>query len=186
MLYALSLYRPKPVVVEIGSGDGTYARALGACSSIQIFTYDLLPLPGVSEMDNIHHSQQGLEELKDFNVGHYIDVFVANRVLHYLRFNSAVRSLTILRKHVAPSTFHGFIVLSGLMSPLAKGYEHASLKVQERFCRLGPAIGEKYEITEPVCLYTVVDAAALIEASGFRIITISHTHFGNVRAIFEV
>jgi hypothetical protein len=78
-----------------------------------------------------------------------------------------------------------FVSASGLGSELGEGYAEGGVEVGERFGPLAPALANKHEIHEPVCLYTPDDMRRLAAESGFAAADVWTSAFGNVKAAFR-
>ncbi len=191
--FALSGVSPSKVYVEIGPGKGRLA-VIFALLSFRCHLYD-------SDPSLIEHYRSltrcfGVEgqlffNLQDVRTLRYRDlpegigVFVAERVLHHLKFSESVRVLKILRNRMLPGG-RVFLSLSGLNSPIGKGYPHANLPVEERYSSLSPDVANKFKITGKVCLYTPEDVRRLMEeVGGFREVIVRLTDFGNVMTVYE-
>jgi hypothetical protein len=81
-----------------------------------------------------------------------------------------------------------FIGVSGLHSPLARGYGHHREKPEKRFSRLNQDDAQvvKHRITQPVCLYTRDELVNAFETAGYETINAHLSTFGNIKCIFQV
>lgn len=116
-----------------------------------------------------------------------LDMVYSQRTLHYI----PQRDLEVLLNRIRPALASGaqlFIGVSGLHSPLARGYGHKREQVEKRFSRLNQDDSEvgKHRIRQPVCLYTKDELAAIFEKCGFRTLRAETSPFGNVKCIFSV
>lgn len=76
-----------------------------------------------------------------------------------------------------------YLSLFGLHSDLSEGYASLEVDVSQRFCELAPAIGEKYNIVGPVCLYSERNFFTLILEAGGGVLRSFTTTHGNVKGV---
>jgi SAM-dependent methyltransferase len=110
------------------------------------------------------------------------DVVVSHRTLPFMRYDDAqvfVRALS------AATRIGGRLFLSafGLHSELGDDYPDANRPVRERFSPLAPETAQRYDLTEPVCLYSERDLFMLLFSSGVSVIKTFSTTHGNVKAV---
>jgi 2-polyprenyl-3-methyl-5-hydroxy-6-metoxy-1,4-benzoquinol methylase len=76
-----------------------------------------------------------------------------------------------------------FISAYGLHSALGENYADASAPIEQRFCKLTPALAKSYNIHAPVCLYSERNLVTLLfEVGGSVLRSFSTTH-GTVKAV---
>lgn len=125
---------------------------------------------------------EGLDCLPHEMIGEPFDVVYVRRGLCTLPYGKARH---ILRKLLLKLKIGGKLYLSilGVHSELGDNYPGIDDPVEERFCRLAPGMATKYDIDQPVCLYSERNLfLLLLEAGGSVLRTFTSTH-GNVKGI---
>lgn len=110
------------------------------------------------------------------------DVIMCQRMIHYMRFDSAASIVKNLKDALNPEG-RLYISASGLHSELGNGYQAAGTPVAKRFAPLADEMVSKHAIQGPVCLHSLADLATLLETAGMRVEKIFASPFGNVKAI---
>jgi hypothetical protein len=145
--------------VEFGAGSGRLSLIL-ALLGYRVYIYDL----GDVELLNlakalklkIFQKKTDIRYIKTSDLPEKISIFVAERVLHYLRFEESRRVLArVIRKMEKGGRL--FLSLSGINSPIGKDYEHRDFPVEKRFCLPSREVMEKFKIDVPICLYDIED-----------------------------
>jgi SAM-dependent methyltransferase len=173
--------------VEFGAGSGRLSLIL-ALLGYRVYIYDL----GDVELLNlakalklkIFHEKTDIRYIKTSDLPERISIFVAERVLHYLRFEESRRVLArVIRRMEKGGRL--FLSLSGINSPIGKDYEHRDFPVEKRFCLPSREVMEKFKIDVPICLYDIEDVRRLLDGFPVREVKLRITAFGNVEGIFE-
>ncbi|MFZ8834029.1 MAG: class I SAM-dependent methyltransferase [Candidatus Caldipriscus sp.] len=173
--------------VEFGAGSGRLSLIL-ALLGYRVYIYDL----GDVELLNlaktlklkIFHEKTDIRYIKTSDLPERISIFVAERVLHYLRFEESRRVLAkVIRRMEKGGRL--FLSLSGINSPIGKDYEHRDFPVEKRFCLPSREVMEKFKIDVPICLYDIEDLRRLLDGFPVREVRLRITAFGNVEGIFE-
>jgi SAM-dependent methyltransferase len=173
--------------VEFGAGSGRLSLIL-ALLGYRVYIYDL----GDVELLNlakalklkIFHEKTDIRYIKTSDLPKKISIFVAERVLHYLRFEESRRVLArVIRRMEKGGRL--FLSLSGINSPIGKDYEHRDFPVEKRFCLPSREVMEKFKIDVPICLYDIEDLRRLLDGFPVREVKLRITAFGNVEGIFE-
>jgi SAM-dependent methyltransferase len=173
--------------VEFGAGSGRLSLIL-ALLGYRVYIYDL----GDVELLNlakalklkIFHEKTDIRYIKTSDLPERISIFVAERVLHYLRFEESRRVLArVIRRMEKGGRL--FLSLSGINSPIGKDYEHRDFPVEKRFCLPSREVMEKFKIDVPICLYDIEDLRRLLDGFPVREVKLRITAFGNVEGIFE-
>jgi SAM-dependent methyltransferase len=184
--FALDWKGPK-FSVEFGAGSGRLSLIL-ALLGYRVYIYDL----GDVELLNlaktlklkIFHEKTDIRYIKTSDLPEKISIFVAERVLHYLRFEESRKVLArVIRKMEKGGRL--FLSLSGINSPIGKDYEHRDFPVEKRFCLPSREVMEKFKIDVPICLYDIEDLRRLLDGFPVREVKLRSTAFGNVEGIFE-
>lgn len=106
----------------------------------------------------------------------------SQRTIHYLPYRDAQALFAKVADELVPGG-RFFVSASGLNSELGKDYPGKELDVSRRFHGLSPETAEKHQIKTPVCLYTEEDIAGLALDTGFDVVKIWSSEFGNVKGI---
>ena len=173
--------------VEFGAASGRLSLIL-ALLGYRVYIYDL----GDVELLNlakalklkIFHEKTDIRYIKTSDLPEKISIFVAERVLHYLRFEESRKVLArVIRRMEKGGRL--FLSLSGINSPIGKDYEHRDFPVEKRFCLPSREVMEKFKIDVPICLYDIEDLRRLLDGFPVREVKLRSTAFGNVEGIFE-
>lgn len=112
-------------------------------------------------------------------------LIVCQRAIHYLRYAEAVSVLRRLRDF-AGAEGRLFLSASGLDSELGDGYVDREHPVADRFARLAVERQRQHGIEAPVCLYREPDLALALEESGWHILDLYRSPFGNIKAVATI
>jgi SAM-dependent methyltransferase len=173
--------------VEFGAGSGRLSLIL-ALLGYRVYIYDLgdvelLKLAKTLKL-KIFHEKTDIRYIKTSDLPEKISIFVAERVLHYLRFEESRRVLArVIRRMEKGGRL--FLSLSGINSPIGKDYEHRDFPVEKRFCLPSREVMEKFKIDVPICLYDIEDLRRLLDGFPVKEVKLRSTAFGNVEGIFE-
>jgi SAM-dependent methyltransferase len=173
--------------VEFGAGSGRLSLIL-ALLGYRVYIYDLgdvalLNLAKTLKL-KIFHEKTDIRYIKTSDLPEKISIFVAERVLHYLRFEESRRVLArVIRRMEKGGRL--FLSLSGINSPIGKDYEHRDFPVEKRFCLPSREVMEKFKIDVPICLYDIENLRRLLDGFPVREVKLRITAFGNVEGIFE-
>lgn len=109
-------------------------------------------------------------------------LIVCQRAIHYLKYEEAV---AVLRRLYGFLRADGrlFLSASGLDSELGDGYPDRDRPAQERFALLREDRQKQHGIEAPVCLYRESDLALLLEESGWQVLRLYRSPFGNIKAV---
>ena len=114
--------------------------------------------------------------------GKPFDIIVARRGLCGMPYEQARQRL---RKLLLELKIGGRIYVSilGLHSELGQNYMDSDKPVEQRLCPLSPALANKYEIRDPVCLYSERNLFMLLLDAGASVLRTLTTTHGNVKAV---
>lgn len=76
-----------------------------------------------------------------------------------------------------------YMTTYGIHSELSQNYPHIELSVQDRFCPIAPNIAKKYDIKEPICLYSERDLILLLIETGCSVLRSWISSYGNVQSV---
>ncbi len=191
--FALSGKAPSKVCVELGPGRGRLAPIL-ALMGFRCHLYDSDPSLAshyaklnacLKEYGTLHFCPKDIRNIGYGDLPEGVGLVVAERVLHHVRFEEAVRVLRVLRNRTLPGG-RFFLSFSGLNSPIGEGYPDRERPVDERWSPLPPDVGRRFDMSGEVCLYDVEDVERLMEeVGGMGRVSLRSTPFGNVMAIYE-
>jgi len=173
--------------VEFGAGSGRLSLIL-ALLGYRVYIYDLgdvdlIKLAKTLKL-KIFHEKTDIRYIKTSDLPEKISIFVAERVLHYLRFEESKRVLArVIRRMEKGGRL--FLSLSGINSPIGKDYKHRDFPVEKRFCLPSREVMEKFKIDVPICLYDIEGLRRLLDGFPIREVKLRITAFGNVEGIFE-
>ncbi len=145
------------VAVEFGMGSGRLTVILGLIG-FDVYAYDLYINESILSIGDamglsIHLRSVNISSLKSSEIPENIGIFVAERVLHFLKFYESLRILKVMagKMEVGGRMFLSF---SGINSPLGYKYPDKNKPVEERFCKLDEDVSRTFKIDVPVCLYS--------------------------------
>lgn len=110
------------------------------------------------------------------------DIIVIRRGLCVMPYDEARR---VIRQLLLKLKIGGKLYISvlGLHSELGDGYSAGDLTIDQRFATLSPALAGKYDIQQPVCLYTERNLFMLLLEAGASVLRTLTTTYGNVKGI---
>lgn len=76
-----------------------------------------------------------------------------------------------------------YVSVLGLHSELGQDYAAGNALIEQRFAPLAASLAEKYEIRQPVCLYTERNLFMLLLEAGASVLRTLTTTYGNVKGI---
>lgn len=110
------------------------------------------------------------------------DVIVCQRMIHYLKRNSA-RDVLFWFRCIAQTNAKLYLSASGMDSELGEGYAGSTQPVHKRFAQLSPKMAKKHAIYPPVCLYRLDELSALVREAGWVVENAFLSEFGNVKIV---
>ena len=132
--------------------------------------------------DEISFAACALPDLPDDLQGEPYDLIVIRRGLCAVPYEEARR---LVRQLLFKLKIGGKLYVSvlGLHSELSEGYAASESTIDQRFGELAPALAEKYDIRQPVCLYTERNLFMLLLEAGASVLRTLTTTYGNVKGI---
>ncbi len=184
--FALDWKGPK-FAVEFGAGSARLSIIL-ALVGYRVYIYDVAEIGLLDLAENLNlkifYKKTDIRELKTSDLPERISIFVAERVLHFLKFDESRKVLSkVIRRMEKGGRL--FLSLSGINSPIGEGYKGRDLPVEKRFFLPSDEVMEKFKIDVPICLYDLDDLKKLLEGFPVKQVEIRRTAFGNVEGIFE-
>ena len=185
----LSLENPQIACIDLGCGLGWHAARL-ALLGADVHTFDLLPesdlLTALRENTPLllSHWVGDLRRLKLQDLPEHVDMAFSQRFIHYLTYSEANQLIQTVAKRSSPAS-HFYLSASGLNSELGRDYSAASCEISDRFVALSYDMQRKHEILKPVCLYTEMELAELMESNGYVTCKVWKSTFGNIKGVFK-
>lgn len=189
LVEALAFHPRKAVCIDLGCGLGLQGLRFAALG-LETHLYDLLPEPpllaAVRELGSLdlRYRAGDLRALADRALPARIDLAFSQRFVHYLRYAEALRLSRQIAKRLAKGA-RFYVSASGIGSELGAGYAHRQRPLAERYATLSPAMQDKHDIREEVCLYSEDDLQQLMQAAGLVCRSIERSAFGNIKGVFE-
>ena len=132
--------------------------------------------------DQISYVAWELDALPEIFPGQPYDMIVMRRGLCGKPYEQARQ---IVRRLLLQLRIGGKLYISvlGLHSELGQDYAGSNALIEQRFAPLAPPLAEKYEIHQPVCLYTERNLFMLLLDAGASVLRTLTTTYGNVKGI---
>jgi len=177
----------KKNICNIGCGESTLSIALCSLGHF-VYNYDRRDLSSFFSMTKELFSKQKftqihIEEIKNHHLPKAVDSIVLQRVLHYMSYRDTVRFLNRITATLSEGG-KMYISLTGLDSQIARGYDVKNAPIESRMGNIAEQEQQDFNISEPVCLYSLGEAQSLIESiEGIRIERIWVSQFGNIKIV---
>lgn len=177
-------------VLDLGCGWGGQSVRM-AKAGAEVVAVDLVDL--TDHFADLRASEQPALEKLDFiqaDIGclreslssaKFTDAY-ANRTLHYLDYKKTLETLKYLREITSDRLY---VSVSGISSALGDYYPTKNRALAERFAHLEREAQETFQLLKPICLYSEVEFAGLLAASGWRALELYESAFGNLKAVCE-
>lgn len=110
------------------------------------------------------------------------DVIVCQRAIHYLPYDSAVRSVSSMRDLLCADG-RLYLSASGMPSELSLGYTENEKQIWNRYGPLSDEMRDKHGIHGNVCLYSSEDMSRLLRDAGMYVEKVWVSDFGNIKAV---
>lgn len=110
------------------------------------------------------------------------DLVISQRMIHYLTYTQAGEMVAWMRGLV-PKDGKLYLSASGLNSELGNDYPGVLVPIGNRYAQLSTEMATKHAILAPVCLYTDMELASLVEMNGWVIEKVWLSPFGNVKLV---
>lgn len=132
--------------------------------------------------DDINFFEGNMKNFPANPPGEPFDIIVVRRGLYSMPYEQARQRL---RQLLLELKIGGRIYVSilGLHSELGQNYADGDKPVEQRFSLLSPALAKKYEIHDPVCLYSERNLFMLLLDAGASVLRTLTTTYGNVKAV---
>ena len=132
--------------------------------------------------EEISFTSFALSRLPEEIPGEPFDLIIIRRGMCSMPYEQArqvVRQL-LLRLKIGGKFY---LSVLGLHSELSEGYTAGEASIDQRFAELSPVLAEKYDIRQPVCLYTERNLFMLLLEAGASVLRTLTTTYGNVKGI---
>ncbi|MDE2441457.1 MAG: class I SAM-dependent methyltransferase [Betaproteobacteria bacterium] len=132
--------------------------------------------------EQISYVASELDTMPEALPGQPFDMIVLRRGLCGQPYEQACQ---IVRRLMRQLRIGGKLYVSvlGLHSELGQGYADGDALIEQRFAPLASPLAEKYEIHQPVCLYTERNLFMLLLEAGASVLRTLTTTYGNVKGI---
>ena len=110
------------------------------------------------------------------------DLLLVQRTLGDMPYEEARKTLRRLMQRLKIGG-KLFLSLYGIHSDLGENYPDGNRLVGERFCPLAPEIAERYDLHDPLCLYSERNLFSLLMEAGGAVIKTSTSALGHVRGV---
>lgn len=132
--------------------------------------------------DEIAFTACTLPDLPDDLPSEPFDIIISRRGLCAMPYDEA---RVVVRKLLLKLKIGGKLYISvlGLHSELGEGYAPGEKTIDQRFAELAPALAKKYELHQPVCLYTERNLFMLLLEAGASVLRTLTTTYGNVKGV---
>lgn len=190
--HALAIYdhEEPPTAIDLGCGlgiQGVRFSLLGMQTTL-IDLHDISQridlLSDLFQIGDLQFVQKDVRNVRSSDLPDDVALLHSQRFIHYLEFSEAVELFRLLASHMKPAG-RLFVSASGLHTELGDGYPDHDVPLEDRFSELAPAMAQKHDIHDPVCLYTIEDMEQLLTDAGFQVRDIHASTFGNIKAIAE-
>lgn len=188
--HILDMRDTSATAIDIGCGLGAQGVRFGllGVETTLVDVLDISPridvLREAFEICELHFVNKDADRLTAHDLPDRIGTVYSQRFIHYLRFDDAAELLGHIVERMIPDG-RVFLSASGLHTELGDGYTHRERPLEDRYAKLDPAMREKHDIRDRICLYTTEDMERLLVASGIEPVRIRRSEFGNIKAIGE-
>ncbi|MCC1496898.1 class I SAM-dependent methyltransferase [Alcanivorax sp. 1008] len=169
------------VVLDVGAGRCAMANALAALPSVKAIAVDPGDYNSFAE-DGVTYIKRTIEQFLSSEPVPEFHLIYSQRTIHYLPFDQASAALAAAAARIQ-SPGYLFLSASGMGTELSLGYPAVEEPVDRRFAKLAPDMQEKHGIRQTVCLYSPDELSSLVEASGWVVVDVTVSEFGNVKLV---
>jgi hypothetical protein len=159
--------------------------------SLKIKSFDILDQEKVFEelrlvkwLINISFTQQNLSKVSKNDFPNNIDVIYSQRFIHYLRYETAIKLLSILSGKTK-EWWKLFLSSWCIDSELVDWYNELNKNIQNRFWWLSSEMANKHWIHWELCLYSKDEFNELWIKAWFKKNEIWNSSFGTLKWIFQ-
>lgn len=173
--------------LELGCGEGAFFQKIFSNIQNALLIDFCNPSQNIQSIlksnTSIKFEQKDFKNLASNSLNFHPNLFVAQRSLHYVPFETAKKILAIVLEQLQKNSF-GIITLSSLHSEHSEDYADAHKPIEKRFCKLSIPNQTKHQIKEPVCLYHISDIHRLLDHPKIKNVQIGISDFGNIKISF--
>jgi hypothetical protein len=132
--------------------------------------------------DQVRFAPYMLPNLPEHPEDGLFDIIIIRRGLCSMPYDEARQ---VVRQLLFKLKIGGKLYLSvlGLHSELSEGYAASEATIDQRFAQLAPSLAGKYNIHQPVCLYTERNLFMLLLDAGASVLRTLTTTYGNVKGV---
>jgi len=184
-------WKGRKVAIDFGSGEGRVSIIL-ALIGFEVHLYDTRDLSehftqlakSLKLEDRIHFHQTDISKLNVEDLPEEITILIAQRVLHYLKFEEAKKLIQIASKKMQEDA-QLFASVTGLNSQIGESYPDKDKNIEDRFAEVSGDAKDIFSIHNPVCLYEQDDTAILFKESTLLNLESYVSKFGNIKVIYK-
>ncbi|HEY8191500.1 MAG TPA: class I SAM-dependent methyltransferase [Alphaproteobacteria bacterium] len=181
----------KILVVDLGGGFGAHSIRM-AETGAAVTMIDIADMAtenfskAVTEKSiptgDLRFLHRDFSQLENEDIPENFDVLYSQRAIHYVSYPTAEKVLHLLFSRMAQGGAV-YISAAGYDTEYGKTYPDRAKPVEERFNYVTPDMQEKHGITHKITTYKEEDMAVLLKTAGFGDIQVTHSGFGNIKAM---
>ncbi len=183
-----NINNPSKRFADFGCGSGKISVAI-SCLGYEGFLNDTKSLR--SRFQNLsrklgvklNFKQSKIEKIEYKEFPDNLDLIISQRTLHYLAHKNLITFLKQSKKSLNKGG-RVFLSFSGVDSEIGKDYD-LNPDLDNRFSKVSETNQEKFQILDPVCLYSIKEIEDLMEKLDFKKIKAWESDFKNIKVIYE-
>jgi SAM-dependent methyltransferase len=180
--------KPSVRVLDLGAGAGGQSLRMvdAGAEVIAVDSHDFENVFAKLRTDNgidetqLQFVRENIASVPAQGIADRVTDVIAQRTIHYLQHDAALRLLSYLYKNVEDKLF---ISVTGIHSAVGAEYAGRAVAVRDRFFSLAPEQAQTFSISQPVCLYSKEEFVTLLEISGWKVELCWESAFGNIKAV---
>jgi len=180
--------------LDLGGGLGTHSISMASAGAfVTMVDIDDVARQHFSEArlskgvgsDKLYFQHKDFKELKEDDIPSDLTLLYSNRAIHYLPYLEARKLLQMIRTRMTKEGVL-FISAAGWNTEYGLDYPDRLKPVEERFAYLSDEMKRKHGIDHKIVTYKKDEFARLISESGFCVVRIWLSPFGNIKCIGRV
>ncbi|HTK85934.1 MAG TPA: class I SAM-dependent methyltransferase [Patescibacteria group bacterium] len=177
--------------IDLGGGYGTHSIHMAeAGASVTMIDVDDMASAAFTgaiaekkiPAKNLTFVRRDFVDLNEKDLPEKIDLLYSQRAIHYVPYEIAERVLRQLFNRMSAGAAV-FISAAGYDTEYGKTYPDRGEPVEKRFNFVTPDMQAKHGILHKIVTYTEGDMEKLLSSAGFTDIRVSHSAFGNIKAM---
>ena len=179
------------IALDLGGGYGAQAQRFAEAGAIVTLidrgdmareTFNRAVTEGRVKPDALNFVQKDFTSLTAADVPDNIDVFYSQRAIHYVPYDEAAKTLSLIFNKMAPGS-KAFVSAAGYDTEYGLTYPDRDKPVEQRYSLLTPDMAEKHDIRTKIVTYAEADLAKLLINTGFTDVQVARSDFGNIKAM---